>query len=47
MGVPVVASRTSPTSLSVRLAQEWNILLIGYVRGRSFNVYAGEWRLRS
>lgn len=47
MGVPVVASRTSPTSLSVRLAQEWNILLIGYVRGRSFNVYAGEWRLSS
>lgn len=45
MGVPVVASRTSPTSLSVRLAQEWNILLIGYVRGRSFNIYAGEWRL--
>lgn len=45
MGAPVVASHTSPTSLSVRLAQEWNILLIGYVRGRSFNVYAGEWRL--
>lgn len=45
MGVPVVASHTSPTSLSVRLAQEWNILLIGYVRGRSFNVYAGQWRL--
>jgi FdhD protein len=47
MGVPVVASRTSPTSLSVRLAQEWNILLIGYVRGHSFNIYAGDWRLRS
>lgn len=45
MGVPVVASRTSPTSLSVRLAQEWNILLIGYVRSRSFNVYASSWRL--
>ncbi|MEI2688839.1 MAG: formate dehydrogenase accessory sulfurtransferase FdhD [Anaerolineae bacterium] len=45
MGVPVVASRTSPTSLSVRLAQEWNILLIGYVRGRSFNSYASQWRL--
>jgi formate dehydrogenase assembly factor FdhD len=31
----------------VRLAQEWNILLIGYVRSSSFNVYAGGWRLRS
>lgn len=45
MRVPVVASHTSPTSLSVRLAQEWNILLVGYVRPNSFNVYAGQWRL--
>ncbi|MCB0234604.1 MAG: formate dehydrogenase accessory sulfurtransferase FdhD, partial [Anaerolineae bacterium] len=28
------------TSLSVQLAREWNITLIGYVRGDSFNVYA-------
>lgn len=47
MRVPVVATRTSPTSLSVRLAQEWHILLIGYVRGRSFNVYTGAQRLRT
>jgi FdhD protein len=45
MKVPVVASRTSPTSLSVRLAQEWDMLLAGYVRSHSFNVYAGAWRL--
>lgn len=45
MQVPVVASRTSPTSLSVRLAREWNMALLGYVRRNSFNVYAGEWRL--
>lgn len=45
MRIPVVAGRTSPTSLSVRLAQEWNILLAGYVRANSFNVYAGQWRL--
>lgn len=45
MGIPVVASRTSPTSLSVRLAREWDILLIGYVRGHGFNIYAGDWRL--
>lgn len=47
MGVPVVVTRTSPTSLSVRLAQEWNILLVGYVRNRSFNIYAGAERLLS
>jgi FdhD protein len=45
MRLPAVVSRTSPTSLSVRLAQEWNIALIGYARNNSFNVYAGEWRL--
>ncbi len=40
MGVPVVISRTSPTSLSVELAQTWNITLIGYARGKSFRIYA-------
>lgn len=45
MRVPVVASRTSPTGLSVRLAAEWNIMLVGYVRADSFNVYTAPWRL--
>jgi len=45
MGCPMVASRTSPTSLSVRLAREWNITLAGYVRRDSMNVYAHPRRL--
>jgi FdhD protein len=45
MGVPVAISRTSPTSLSVQLAQAWSITLIGYVRRRSFRVYAGAERI--
>jgi FdhD protein len=40
MGVPITISRTSPTSLSVELAQAWNITLVGYARGNSFRVYA-------
>jgi FdhD protein len=32
MGCPIVASRTSATSLSVRLAREWNMTLVGYLR---------------
>lgn len=45
MRLPVVASRTSPTSLSVALAQAWNITLVGYVRRTSMNVYAGDERI--
>lgn len=45
MRTPVVVSRTSPTGLSVRLAQEWQITLIGYARGSGFNAYSGVWRL--
>lgn len=45
MGVPVVASRTSPTSRSVRLAQAWNITLIGYIRRNGLRVYAIPQRL--
>ncbi len=45
MGCPVVASRTSPTSISVGLAREWNITLCGYVRRRSMNVYSHPERL--
>lgn len=45
MGAPVVISRTSPTSLSIELAQAWRIALIGYTRRRSFRVYTGEERV--
>jgi FdhD protein len=45
MGCPIVASRTSPTSLSVALAREWNITLCGYVRRKRMNVYAHPDRL--
>jgi FdhD protein len=40
MGASLVASRTSPTSLSVRLAELWNITLIGYARRDQFTIYA-------
>jgi hypothetical protein len=39
MQIPIVASHTSPTSLSVALAKEWNITLIGYLRRNSMNIY--------
>jgi len=45
MRVPILISRTSPTSLSIQLAQAWGITLIGYTRRRSFRVYAGAERV--
>ncbi len=45
MGCPVVASRTSATSLAVQLARSWGITLIGYVRRNRMTVYTGGERL--
>lgn len=45
MGCPIVASRTSPTSLSIEMAKTWNITLIGYVRRNSLRAYTHPWRL--
>jgi FdhD protein len=45
MGCPLVASRNSPTSMSVAMAKEWNITLVGYVRRDSLRVYAHPERL--
>jgi len=41
MGVPVVASRTSPTEMAVALAEQLNVTVCGYVRPDSLNLYAG------
>ena len=42
MGVPIVASRTSPTEMAVALAEQLNVTVCGYVRGDSLNLYAGD-----
>ena len=42
MGVPLVASRTSPTEMAVGLAEQLNITVCGYVRGDTLNLYAGS-----
>jgi FdhD protein len=42
MGVPVVASRTSPTDMAVALAEQLGVTVVGYVRPDSMNLYAGD-----
>ena len=45
IGAPVVISRTSPTSLSIELAEKWGITLIGYARRNRFNLYTHPGRI--
>jgi FdhD protein len=46
MEVPLICSRTSPTSLSTALAEAWRITLVGYLRRHSMNVYTHPERIR-
>jgi FdhD protein len=45
MGVPIIASRTSPTSRSLDLAEAWNITVLGYVRRTSLRIYTHPERI--
>jgi FdhD protein len=47
MGVAVVISRTSPSSLSVQMAESYGITLIGYARRDRWTVYAHAERILS
>ncbi|MFF4036214.1 formate dehydrogenase accessory sulfurtransferase FdhD, partial [Streptomyces sviceus] len=44
-GIPLLAAVSAPSSLAVDLATETGLTLIGFLRGPSMNVYAGEHRL--
>jgi FdhD protein len=44
--IPLIASKSAPTDLGVKLANDLGITLVGFVRGKRMNVYANRWRIR-
>lgn len=47
IGASMLISRTSPSSLSIQMAERRGITLIGYARRNRFQVYAGPERIQS
>jgi FdhD protein len=45
MGMPVIISCTSPTSMAVQLAEAWGMTLIGYARSGRFTIYSHSERI--
>ncbi|HEY5729149.1 MAG TPA: formate dehydrogenase accessory sulfurtransferase FdhD [Anaerolineales bacterium] len=45
LSAPILISRTSPSSLSIEMAERYGITLIGYARRHRFNVYSNSQRV--
>ena len=46
-GIPLVAAVSAPSTLAVELAADCGMTLIGFLRGRNFNIYAHPERVAS
>lgn len=45
--LPILISKSAPTDLGVKLANDLGITLLGFVRGKRMNAYTNDWRIVS
>ncbi|WP_078555595.1 formate dehydrogenase accessory sulfurtransferase FdhD [Bacillus alkalicellulosilyticus] len=45
IGVGIVLSKSAPTDLAIKLAEDLNITAVGFIRGNSFNIYSHPQRI--
>jgi len=43
--IPLIVSRTAPTSLAIEFAEKAGLTLIGFLRGQRFNIYSHPERI--
>lgn len=46
MGIPVLASLSAPTDRGIKLAEAFGLTLIGFIRGKRFNLYSSPERIK-
>lgn len=43
--IPILISRTATTCLGAKIADTFNLTLVGFVRGEKMNIYTHDWRI--
>lgn len=43
--IPIIVSKSAPTDLGVKLANDLGITLLGFARGKRVNAYTHDWRI--
>ena len=43
-GIPVIVAIGAPSSLAIEVGKRFQVTLVGFLRGKKFNVYSGEQR---
>lgn len=46
-GIRIIVAVGAPSTLAVRIAKEFDLTLIGFAKEQRFNIYHGEWRVKS